>query len=135
MNIILDATHALFYLAAALGGAAFVFAMLAAWADRHAGFKTSLTPFEWHHAYLGATLVLFSAGAWWAGARGWSLLTSGLGAVVLCDDGWQHLLQLSDPSYQSPLHRAYAKVLKWVPWLAGVGQWLDRLFHKNPPTP
>lgn len=54
-----------------------------------------------HHLYLGALLALF------ARLPLWTQLAIAL-AIVL-DDAVQHSWQaLSDPAYQSPLHRLYA---------------------------
>lgn len=63
---------------------------------------------EWHHFYLG--LGLFIAGVWLTTA--W-LLVAGL--VVAGDDAHQHLRQLTERAYRSPLNRLYARVFPHIP--------------------
>ena len=61
---------------------------------------------EVHHFWYGAVMVA------WPGAPEW---VRAIGLVVMWDDAAQHLVQLRDPAYRSPLHRAYAFVLRRLP--------------------
>jgi hypothetical protein len=52
---------------------------------------------EWHHEYIGAALVAL---VWWPWVQ-W------VGVAVMADDAWQHTVQLTRPTYLSPMHRAW----------------------------
>jgi hypothetical protein len=81
---------------------------------------------EWHHAYLGALLVL--VGALVGGCVG--LAFQLLGVVLTVDDLWEHVVQtFHDEDYESPLHHFYARVLWPMRWVQRLTRWLDGLFR------
>lgn len=63
---------------------------------------------DWHHFYIG--LGLFVAGVWLAAA--WLVV---LGLCVAADDAYQHLRQLTERAYRSPLNRLYARAFPHIP--------------------
>lgn len=109
-----------------IGAALFVLAMLEAADLRARGEPNRIRPGELHHAYLACLLLIATAplGGWKA------LLGVWVAAVLICDDAYEHLWQLAEPAFQSPLHRLYGATLyRLAPirWLQGQ---LDRLFGK-----
>jgi hypothetical protein len=89
--------------------AAFVFGYAVA---RHElGPRPRRTKFlEKHHFYWGATLLAAPASWGW-----WAIPCWSLGAWWVADDAYQHLRQLQEWAYESPLKR-------W--WIRRVGEWL-----------
>jgi hypothetical protein len=77
---------------------------------------------EWHHGYLGIGLL----GASWA--LGWPPLGL-IGGLLVLDDAYQHLRQVGEPGYESPLHQLYGRYLWPLPWVRSLNRWLDRLFR------
>lgn len=67
---------------------------------------------RFHHAYLGLALLLFPAlpGAWIV----LSLAVWYLAVDWIRDDADQHWEQLIHPGYESPWHRRYARILRWL---------------------
>lgn len=83
---------------------------------------------EWHHFYLG--VGVFAAGVALTGFRLelglWVLLA---GALVMIDDGWQHLVQAYyDADYLSPLAWLFHFTARRLPFLGTLSNRLDRLF-------
>lgn len=79
-------------------GVAFVFALIATGTWR-----------EWHHGHIAPPLIgaaLLGLVPEWVG---W------VGFAVLLDDTAQHLVNVIDPEYKSPLHLAY-RHLVYNPW-------------------
>lgn len=112
---------------AAIGALGFTIAMWEAALARADGASNDIRATELHHAYLGLLVLGMTAplGAWRWIAGIW------IGATLILDDALEHLMQLRQPGYQSPLHRAFARVL-WplapIRWLAAV---LNRLFGQR----
>ncbi len=109
----------------AIGG--FGIAMWEAALARADGHPSDVRARELHHCYLGLLLIVATLplGGWrW-------IATLWVGAAVMADDAYEHLRQVVEPAFQSPLHRLFARYL-WplapIRWLAGVG---NRLFGKR----
>jgi hypothetical protein len=81
---------------------------------------------EFHHAYLGALLVLVGAVV-----GGWvGLVLQILGVVLTVDDLVQHMVQtFGDEDYKSPLHQLYATYLWPRRWVQRLTRWLDGFFR------
>jgi hypothetical protein len=106
------------------GMALFAIAMLLAAAqglDRRLGSHLRLR--AWHHAYLGVMLLLVSY--LWGGVG-----LRAIAAVLLVDDGFQHLLQAvtGDLWFRSPLHYFWSKLYDRYEWMRVAASWLDRRF-------
>ena len=67
---------------------------------------------QWHHSYIGLGLLMLP----WAFAyTRLEVLTTPVtlvGLLILVDDAYQHARQCFQPSYESPLHRAYVWVVR-----------------------
>jgi len=72
---------------------------------------------EFHHIYIG--LIVSVLGIFYG-----PVLTIA-GWVITADDGAEHWCEWMPPS---PLHYLYSQVLKRVPLLGKLAQWLDGLF-------
>lgn len=71
-----------------------------------AGFDTDdphHDPFEAHHGYWGAGLVLLSGFL----PSPWSWIVLGLGVVLWLDDMVQHTIQIWKPGFRSPVHNLW----------------------------
>ena len=79
---------------------------------------------EWHHAYLGAGLVILGAVLGRAIGIGAQLV----GLVLTADDLYQHIEQTNNGrlTFQSPLHRFYARTLWPIPAVQWITRQLDR---------
>ena len=89
-----QATHDLISLGSMIAGVVFAVSVI-----------TIRAHTERHHFYIGAVMVA------WPDAPLW---VRGVGFLILFDDAVQHAVQIKDPSYRSPVHKAYAVVLRWT---------------------
>ena len=89
-----EATHDLISLGSMIAGVVFAVSVI-----------TLRQHKETHHFYYGAVMVA------WPGAPLW---VRGIGFALILDDTIQHAVQIKDPSYRSPVHKAYAVVLRWT---------------------
>jgi hypothetical protein len=91
-------------------------------AQRKAGRASPFRATEFHHAYLGAALVIATAflPGWWRSVG------MGLGWLLTLDDTFQHWRQTDgEYAYKSPLHQLYARILWPLPGVPEVTAWLD----------
>lgn len=82
-----------------------------------------------HHMYIGWVLLLPGF------LLIWSHLWLSIGLLVISfwlmvDDIYQHIRQLSEPDYHSPIHRFYGNYLWKVRWIRQLNQWMDQLLGR-----
>ena len=87
---------------------------------------------EWHHGYLGILMMLMGM-VWWVLAPSpWALVLMAAGGLILSDDAYQHDRQSNgDPTYLSPLHRAFGWFYARLRWLRALTEWLDVRFGRS----
>ena len=77
---------------------------------------------EFHHGYLGDALVILG----WATSTWWLILP---GVLLRLDDTVQHVAQLDNPRFDSPIHALYVDEIYWrYAWVRKLNAWLDRRF-------
>ena len=115
----LQLVHALECAGAAMAGIAFWFAVRHLEQQHRGGFL------QWHHYYIGAALLVLvpTFGGWWVAV---SVALWTLGFVLAVDDAVQHSVQVDDPAYRSPVHRAYTAIYAFLA-RHQLTQWLARI--------
>ena len=85
---------------------------------------------EGHHGYIGDLLVV--VGFMTSHIIGLeALIFASIGIIFRIDDSWQHLVQLINPIYQSPLHRLYAEYLWPLPIVQKLTAFWNSLWEKK----
>lgn len=101
----------------------FVIVGVEAFWQRLYGLKSPFNLREFHHAFIGAGLVVL--GCWLASPTG--IFVQLLGVVLTIDDTYQHVQQtLNDAvDYRSPLHELFAAYLWPLPWVPPLVRFFD----------
>lgn len=84
-----------------------------------------------HHFYIGLALILIGFLLLiFKRKRNLALVFVILGLYICGDDFYQHVMQLTDPAYRSPLNKLYRSTLGQIGFVAWLNVLIDKIFGR-----